>query len=330
MTKIYKLIFAALLCTNTLFAGVQNLILKELTAAELPANTLFKFPNAVKTKYVQLDLALLDEQNVFSINLFEGNQIDFRYDRMYSYTNGAYSWVGKSISGSGDIIISTFQSNISGIFRDNAGTKYMLQQINQSDIYAITEVNIEAMNEAPDGVKDYVVSSGIDKKTRVNADVCAAGNACAGSVTIDLMVLGAAAAITNAGSVPAFIADVTSAVTEMNTAYTNSGGTNLTFNLAHCNSTAFATTADMSNDLTNFAADAGVQALRNTYYADLVGLWAGSGNYAGFCGLGYLNINATNYSNTAAFTVTDYGCGMTNLSFAHECGHIWDYVMTGL
>jgi hypothetical protein len=322
MKKILTIILFGLFLINNAMAGGKSIVVRELSATELPSHNLVKFPNAINTKYVQLDLSVLDEHNLFSITLFGDTRVDFNFDRMYNYSTGSYSWVGKSKQGAGMVIFSSYQSNINGILYDDKGSKYILQQVNTSDLYILTEVSTELLNESPNGTQDYVENNaGHNKKTRANPDVCAVGNACIGSVTIDLMVLGAADAITNAGSVPAFIASVTSSVTEMNTAYTNSGGTNLTFNLVHCNSTSFVTTSDMNADLTNFAADLGVQTLRNTYYADLVGLWSGSGNYAGFCGLGYLNTNPTNYSNSAAYTVTDFSCGMTNLSFAHECGH---------
>ncbi|MCC7029542.1 MAG: zinc-dependent metalloprotease, partial [Chitinophagaceae bacterium] len=64
-----------------------------------------------------------------------------------------------------------------------------------------------------------------------------------------------------------------------------------------------------------------VTVLRDLHFADLCGLWVGSGTYAGACGIGYLNTNPTDYNDMAAFTVTDFNCGMTNLTYAHECGH---------
>lgn len=303
-------------------AQSHNLIQRELNQAELPANNLHVYKNAIQTKYVQINLNELNTEDIFRLSLFNQTNFEFKFYKQYIYTIGSESWYGKSIDKNGDAIFSFYKGYINGMIVDDLHRKYIVQQINKSDLFAITQVDNEGMQESAADQIDYIDIQNSPKKTRANADVCAAGTDCGAASTIDLMVLGAAAAIANGGgTVASFTANVTSAVTEMNTAYANSGGTNLTFNLIHCDATTFSTTSDMSADLTNFSSDAGIQALRNTHHADLVGLWAGSGNYAGFCGLGYLNSNPTNYSDNSAYTVTDYGCGMTNLSFAHECGH---------
>lgn len=324
MKKNYSLPIFLILFQISLSGFTQSiqLVKRELSIAELPSNNLHIYSNALRTKYVQIDFAALNQVNEFELSLFNQKSLYFKFNKQFIYTIGAESWYGKEINGSGDVIFSFYQGNMNGIIVDDFNHKYILQQINKSDLFALTEVNNESMQESPVNQNDFVEDIPLPKKSRANADVCALATDCGTASTIDLMVLGAAAAIVNGGgTVASFTANVTSAVTEMNTAYSNSGGINLTFNLIHCDATSFTTTSNMSADLSNFSADAGVQSLRNTHHADLVGLWAGSGNYAGFCGLGYLNTNPTNYSDNAAFTITDYGCGMTNLSFAHECGH---------
>lgn len=320
MKKIYTSI---LLVTITLTSWSQNLIVRSLEAHQVTNTNIVKLPNEVKRTWIELNLSHLNDKSNISFKLNDVINLELEHTKTYQYTNGAWSWYGRSVHHQGDMILSFCQGNVSGIVVDDLGNKYILQQLHTSKIFALSEVNRESMQESNFGIPDYIeVTHGSGKKSRANADVCAVGNTCSGISTIDIMVLGASAAITNGGgTVASFTSNVASAITEMNTAYTNSGGTNLVFNLVHCDATAFATTSNMNNDLSNFASDAGVQTLRNTYGADLVGLWAGSGSYAGFCGLGYLNTNPTNYNNTSAYTVTDYGCGMTNLSFAHECGH---------
>ncbi len=316
------IILLFVLIASSSFGQSHKLIVRELSFAELPSNQLHVYSNAIQTKYVQINFSELDQVSDFEITLFNQKSIHVKFNKQYIYSIGAESWYGKEINGNGDAIFSFYQGYMNGIIVDGANKKYILQQINKSDLFALTQVDNESMQESPRDQKDYIEDAPKSKKSRANADVCALATDCGSASTVDLMVLGAAAAIVNGGgTVASFTVNVTSAVTEMNTAYANSGGTNLTFNLIHCDATAFATTSDMSADLTNFSGDAGVQALRNTQHADLVSLWAGSGNYSGFCGLGYLNSNPTNYSDNSAYTVTDYGCGMTNLSYAHECGH---------
>lgn len=307
---------------NLSWSESRPLMTRQLTYGELPAHTLSPFPNSVQTMYLQIDFSELDQLSEWELPLFNQESIRFRFNRQFHYSVGSSSWYGKETDGAGDVIFSFFQQHISGIIVDRHFRKYILQQINSSDLFALTLVQNEGMQESPAGIPDYVERQPLRKKTRLNADVCAAGTNCGTASTIDLMVLGTAAAITNGGgTVASFTTNVTSAVTEMNTAYANSGGTDLTFNLIHCDATAFTTTGDLFNDLNSFESNAGVQALRNTHFADLVGLWAGSGSYSGFCGVGNLNTNPVNYNADAAYTITDYGCGMTNLTYAHECGH---------
>lgn len=325
MKKKYTLLFfiVSLFTIGSAFAQSQNLVVKNYSQGELPAHSLHRYKNAIRTQYVQIDFSKLNEQSVFSLPLFDGQHLNFKYKNAYHYKTGSSSWYGQSTEGLGDVIFSFYQGNVKGIIKDNQMKKYMLQQIGLTDLFAITEVNVEAMQETATNTPDYIaLPEGVHKKTRANADICAAGTTCPGASVIDLMVLGNADAISDAGgTVAAFITDVTSAVTEINTAYTTSGGTNLTFNLVHCDSYTFIATADPSADLSTFRNDAAVTTLRDAHAADLCGLWVGSGTYAGACGIGYLNTNPTNYNDMAAFTVTDYGCGMTNLTYAHECGH---------
>ncbi len=325
MKKIYLKLFllAGLLSTQSVFGAKQTLVLKPLSQAELPQHHLHHFPNALRTQYLQLDFSRLNESDVFTLDLFDGKTIQFSFKHSYQYKVGSTSWYGQSTTGSGDVIFSFYQGNIKGTIKDDQMKKYMLQQINLSNMFALTEVNVESMQETPDRTPDYVtLPEQPHKKTRANADVCAAGTSCGGASTIDLMVLGNADAVADAGgNVAALTTDASTAITEMNTAYTNSGGTLLTFDLVHCDLYAFTPTANSSTDLSTFRNDPAVVALRDLHYADLAGLWVGSGTYAGICGIGYLNTSASNYSDLAAYTVTDYSCSMTNLSYAHECGH---------
>jgi hypothetical protein len=325
MKKIYltMLIMGTFFFSPGLQAQSVDLQVRKYHVADLPVNQLHHFSNAVRTVYYQLDLAKLDELSVFKLELFDGNVFTFKFKKSFQYKTGSQSWYGESVDGNGDIIFSFYQGNIQGTLKDNSMKKYMFQQINLSDVFAITEVNVESMQESAAGVPDYLnAGSGSHKKSRANADVCAAATNCGAASVIDLMVLGNADAITDAGgTVPAFIADVTTAVTEMNTAYTSSGGTLLSFDLVHCDSYVFMPTANPSSDLSTFRNDPAVTLLRDMHFADLCGLWVGSGTYAGACGIGYLNTNPTDYNDMAAFTVTDFNCGMTNLTYAHECGH---------
>lgn len=319
----FILLIFPIIFTKNSFSQEQELIIKTFTQGEVPPNNLFHFPNSVRTKYVQIDFSKLDETSVFNLQLFDNQNLPFKFKKSYQYKVGSSSWFGQSTEGMGTVIVSFYKGNIKGMIRDNQMKKYMIQQINLTDIFAITEVNIDGLQESAKNAPDYVTEiEGPHKKSRANPNVCLAGTSCPPATVIDVMVLGTADAIVEAGgTVAAFTTDVTSAVTEMNGAYTSSGGLELTFDLVHTDLTAYTNTAALFTDLTTFSTNATVIATRNTYYADLVGLWVESGSYAGYCGVGKLNIAPGAYSDLLAYTITDYSCGMTNLTYAHECGH---------
>lgn len=62
-----------------------------------------------------------------------------------------------------------------------------------------------------------------------------------------------------------------------------------------------------------------VHVLRNAYGADLCALITATPTNS--CGLGDYNWDPTNYSADLAFSVTVFGCSVSNYSLAHEMGH---------
>lgn len=112
-------------------------------------------------------------------------------------------------------------------------------------------------------------------------------------------------------------AQVQYAVDRANLAYANSGiATRL--RLVHSGPAGYSESGDFSTDL-NRLTNVGdgymnnVDALRNTYAADVVSLFIEN---AAYCGLGYVYSDAS-----TAFTVVNRGCSGGNLSLAHEVGH---------
>lgn len=322
MKQFYILTLLSILLIPSLTkAQITPLVVKEFQAGELPPHQRKPFSNAITTHFVQFDLPQIQLHNQVEINFAGFTALQLQFERLYRYTAGGESFIAKGSSPDDYLIMSFFHNAINGIMVCH-GQRYMIQQISQTDIMAISLVATESMQETDSGISDVIPMDGRAKKTRANPDVCAIGTSCPGANQIDLMVLGNADAVVDAGgTVALLIANATSAVTEMNLAYSNSGGTNLTFNLLHADAIAFTPTSSSSADLGTFASTPSVNTLRDTYGADLVSLWVGSGTYSGACGIGYLNSNPTNYNDAAAYTVCDYNCAMTNLTFAHECGH---------
>jgi hypothetical protein len=117
---------------------------------------------------------------------------------------------------------------------------------------------------------------------------------------------------------------VATAITNFNTALLNSGVTNTTINLVFSGEITYTESGNISTDLTRFRTNGDsymddIHNLRSTYGADLCALITSTPTNT--CGLGYVNTNPTNYTNTAGFSVSLYNCAVSNYSLAHEMGH---------
>ena len=138
--------------------------------------------------------------------------------------------------------------------------------------------------------------------------------------SIDIMVVYTDDARTAEGTTPAMNARIALAVTETNTSYANAGVTTR-LNLVHTKEYSYTESGSLTTDLNRLldSTDSyfvGVQALRDTYKADMVGLIVENGG--AFCGLASsIMANANN-----AYQVTDRSCATGYYSFGHEFGHL--------
>jgi hypothetical protein len=144
------------------------------------------------------------------------------------------------------------------------------------------------------------------------------GAAGGGIVTVEVMALYTPQARDAAGGVANIEATVQSAVDITNTAFTGSSS-NARFHLAYTGLANHDDAGDTSADLSWVRYDATVAGLRNTHAADLVSLIVENG--AGVCGRGYVMRNVGPGFASSAFQVTDRGCAVGNLTWAHEHGH---------
>lgn len=136
---------------------------------------------------------------------------------------------------------------------------------------------------------------------------------------IDVMIFYTPQARDAAGGVPQIEATAQAAVDMANTAFTNSD-MEARFRLVHTELSSRNDTGNISSDLNWLRGDATVATRRNEYNADLVSLFVENGGSA--CGIGYLmgNEDASAFG-PSAFQVTDRGCAVGNLTYAHEHGH---------
>lgn len=258
----------------------------------------------------------------FFMKLDNKKSIEVVYEKWYSYTNGAIAYTGKiNNEPSSSVVFSKYQNRWHGMITGENLDKYILQQT-ADDVFAISRVE-ELTYIKQDTKEDFIEPPPISS---VNYDVCAAANPCTVSgVVIDIMVVYTPAAATAYGGVANTVSSITTAVTNMNVANSNSGvSSNISFNLVHTAQVVYTESGTTSTDLSRLRTNGdgfmdNVHTLRTTYLADLVSLIVASPTTT--CGVGYLNTNPTDYSANNGFNVTVYNCVVGNYSMSHELGH---------
>ncbi len=135
---------------------------------------------------------------------------------------------------------------------------------------------------------------------------------------IDIMTLYTPQARSAAGGHSAIQATIQSAVDVTNTAFMDSNMVPR-FYLVHTEEADHNDTGNLSNDIDWLVSDSTVATLRDTHGADLFSLIVENGGSS--CGLGYVMRDVSPFFADVACQVTDRGCAVGNLSWAHEHGH---------
>lgn len=258
----------------------------------------------------------------FSMRLDASKTIDVTEDKWYTYTNGAISFTGKiTDEANSSVVLSKYQNRWHGMITDENLHKYIIQQTDD-ETFAVSKLE-ELTYIQQDNKDDFVAPP---PTSSLNYNVCDAANPCTvPGVVIDIMVCYTPAAATAYGGVAATVSSITTAVTNMNVANSNSAvGSNISFNLMHTYQVTYTESGTTSTDLSRLRTNGDgimddVHTQRNLYLADLVSLIVASPTTT--CGIGYLNTSATNYAANNGFNVTVYNCVVGNYSMSHELGH---------
>lgn len=288
-----------------------------------------KLSNDLTSTFIKTDYYL---QNQFYLNqdfliyMPNNDLVKAIYKNSISYVSGGYSaiYIIENQENS-QLVFSEYDNVITGMYQSENNSKYIFQQTGNG-VFAVSEVNESSFTDkekALDYVENY--NKKTENKLMANSNVCLSTTPiCSGNTTIDLMVVYTPRARGLWGSVALSNSNITTSITNMNVALTNSGITNISFRLVYVGEINYIESGSFSTDLSNLSGTSEgfldeIHNMRITYGADLVGLVIGTPTSS--CGLGYLNSNPTNYSNTAAFTVTLYSCAVSNFTIAHEFGH---------
>ena len=141
---------------------------------------------------------------------------------------------------------------------------------------------------------------------------------------IDVLVIYTPSATAKAGGANAIQQQVQLAVAETNQGYSNSGVIQR-IRLVNQQEVQYSETGDSSQDLARLVSPNDgyldvAQRLRELYSADLVSLWVG--RLSDSCGQAADILRPASPKPDLGYNVVDYTCATTNLSFAHELGHL--------
>jgi|GEM_PF-631617 len=321
-------IFTLLFLTLSAFTGLAQPLIFDQTIAEKDVQTTLRLPVGLReqysvTRYVKQP-AFLGE-NDFYVAVTPSLVLKSKYIKTHRYPTGSLSYEGK-LEGAltGTISFSKFQDRIAGLIELEDGRKFMIDQTGPS-LFAISqtkdEIYIRRETAAPDFIE--IGSNGLNAGV-LATNICDAAATCTGPSVIDLMVVYTPDAMNKWGGEANTVTNITQAVTNMNTALTNSGVTNVTFRLVHTRLVNYVESGSFSTDLSRLAGTSdgyidSVHIYRNQYGADMVSLIIGTPTSS--CGIGYLNTSNLTYSAGSAFNVSLYSCVVGNFTMSHEFGH---------
>ena len=252
--------------------------------------------------------------------------ITAKLDKVYKYTNNSESY-SYSIPNDphAELVLSKYDDVITGMYVSGSGEKTMYHQVNNNTI-AVSQVAEKSLIDQ-DSKNDTIIDENEINNlinAKANSNICNSTTAVCPSTVIDVMVVYTTAASSAWGGNSQSNSYIATAITNFNTALTNSGITNVRINLVYSGAVSYTESGNLSTDLarlkaTNDGYMDNVHSLRTTYGADLVSLVTSTPTNT--CGLGYLNTSATNYVATSGFNAVLYNCAVSNYSLAHEFGH---------
>ncbi|KFF10306.1 hypothetical protein IW15_21330 [Chryseobacterium soli] len=265
----------------------------------------------IKTQYYRQ--ASFDLKSDLQIPLPDGREITARLDRAYPYSNKSESYVYRIDNDpKAELVLSKYDNTVAGMYSSGSGEKVMFHQTS-ADIFALSSVSNSKLI-GQDSKDDYILDIPPGTLSKVNSNVCLDTTPVCAATTIDVMVVFTTGAKTAWGGVSQSNAFIATAVTNFNTALTNSGVSNVTINLVYSGEIAYTESGNISTDLTRFRTNNdsymdNIHTLRTTYGADICSLITSTPTNT--CGLGYVNTNPTNYTGTSGFSVSLYNCAVS-------------------
>jgi|GEM_PF-6359512 len=263
-------------------------------------------------------------------NSFYGDEIILNHINKEKQARASI-WIGKIQNNSlGNSYLSVVDKTVWGKIENDDGTQIMIRPMSSNTNFVIMyETSMGYQNEGCDDEQALIIDPQPDADPNTveytefdTIEVCDPAAVCSNDVVDILIVYNNTAKLNLGGTTAAAESAIGIAIAEMNTINLNSGNNSKVFNLVATEEIIYGESGDFSTDLDRLREDDDgfmddVLDLRDQHYADVVSLILGSGG----CGLGYVNVNSTQYESQAGFSVCSSSCMTGNKTLAHEVGH---------
>jgi|GEM_PF-2436734 len=281
---------------------------------------------AIRNRAIGLDLATIGPEtparSVVTFELFDDVVFQATRRDVRVLEPGRWSWVGALADEPLGVVQFAVRDGVaSGVIRSPERGVFRVRFTGEPGVYIAEEINTASFKPCATGPAQSVAAP-IDFETNDPATTGAADERGFSVTTIDALVGYTAAARTLAGGTAGMLAEIDLAIASANLAYQNSN-IDINLNLALTYLASYNETGNALTDLANWKGTSdgamdSVHEQRDDIAADVCALIVSDFNA---CGIGHLMTVPSSAFENRAFTVTAFGCAVSNLSFAHELGH---------
>ena len=295
-----------LMCAASAWA--QPTLFSTLGADRMPSKA------AVETQEIAIQSGALQADTAqIAVDLFDGKRHVLTRHSVIDRGEGNMFWQGHFADG-GEAVLTVHKGVVVGLLYGPDG----LYEIGTAEHggQILSRIHQEAFPGC--ATEEHAADQG--PRPRFGVDLSAAPAAVDTKAVnmVDIMTVWTPQARNGAGGTTQIEATIQSAVDISNTAFNNSNAS-VQFHLVHMQEISYNDSGDIQADRNWLRDDPTVNALRDQYGADLVGMIVENSIY---CGIAFLMGN----EDPAAFAPNGYQvtvrqCAVGNLSFAHEHGH---------
>ena len=297
--------------------------LRPLAIADVPMRS----DAAIRVRPIALDLTTIapdsPARSVVEFRLFDDAVFRATSQSVNVLEEGRWSWVGLLDDEPMGVVQFAVRDGVaSGVIRSPERGVFRVRFTGQAGVYIAEEIDIANLEPCATGPLESIAAPGDNAAPIEPAETSLADERGFYISPVDLLVGYTSEARNLSGGTAGILAEIDLAVASTNLAYQNSE-VDISLTLALAYQVSYNETGSAIADLSNWRTPGDgfmddVHVMRDDIAADLCALIVGNFNA---CGIAYLMTSPSLAFEDRAFSVTELGCAVSNLSFAHELGH---------